>query len=350
MFKKGFPDLSFWSILVSILILILVSIFTLNSIARFLFPFYFFYLAFGIFLFVFFLKIDFRILKAFSNYFYLLSLIFLVLPIFFGQITRGAIRWIQIGNITLQPSELVKPFLLLFFAKLISEKELNFYGFFKVLFLFLIPFFLILFQPSLGVAFLLAVGFLGQVLASRMRKIAIFFIFFSIILLPLVFFFLLPYQKQRIIAFINPSQDPLGVGYNSIQAMITVGAGKIIGRGLGKGTQSQLLFLPERHSDFIFATVAEELGLLGSLLIFLPFFIFFWVLTSILKNTSEYFSRLFLSGSFLMLLTQFFIHIGMNMGILPITGIPLPFVSAGGSSLISSLLLVSLILNLKRSS
>lgn len=349
MFKK--PEFGFWnfSIIFSILVLTAVSLFVLRSIAPFLFPTYIVYLFLTLLTFYFFLKIDFEILRVFSSYLYIFSLALLLLPLLIGQMTRGAIRWISLGSFTLQPSEIVKPFLLIFFANYATGNELSLKNLVKLVISFSIPFFLILIQPSLGVAFLVAIGFLGVLLASSIRKdyllLGLIVFFLS---LPLIWFLLLPYQRQRFVVFLRPDFDPRGAGYNSIQSMISVGSGKIFGRGLGKGVQTQLAFLPERHTDFIFASIAEELGFLGSFVILSALFSILWSLVNILENSQGPAARAYISGVFLVLFAQTVIHVGMNMGILPVTGIPLPFVSAGGSALIGWSILLAVAINAKR--
>ena len=196
---------------------------------------------------------------------------------------------------------------------------------------------LILIQPSLGVAILMVLGFLGVLIASDFKKryllvgLGIF-----LILIPIFWSILAPYQKLRILTFIDPTKDPYGAGYNSLQSQIAVGSGKILGRGLGKGVQTQLSFLPERQTDFIFASISEELGILGSAIVMFFLFFILFKLASFTSGAINPTARAYLAGLFLMLLSQIIIHIGMNMGLLPITGVPLPLVSAGGSSLMGT--------------
>src|SRR4030042_833250 len=182
-----------------------------------------------------------------------------VLPLIIGQITRGAIRWIPLGPITIQTSEIVRPFLLIFFSVYATSEEIRIKKLFKLAILKLIPVSLILIQPSLGVSIITALGIIGIVLTSKMNKKLLLSILVLIpLIVPLFWFMLAPYQRDRISGFINPQIDSLGAGYNSIQSTISVGSGKIFGRGLGKGIQTQLAFLPEKHTDFIFAAIAEE--------------------------------------------------------------------------------------------
>lgn len=325
--------------LLSIVFLISLSIIVLRSIANFLFPLYYLYIFLAFLVFYFFSRVDFDVIELFSKHLYIASIIFLILPLLIGQITRGAIRWIPIGPLTIQPSELVRPFLLIFFANYLTKKELNIKRLLKALLLLSFPFFLILIQPSLGVAVLTLVGFIGILLASKFEK-KYLLIGFGIFLLsvPIIWRLIAPYQRLRITYFLNPSADPLGSGYNSIQSMISVGSGKILGRGLGRGVQTQLAFLPERHTDFIFAAISEELGFVGSVLVLLSlFFIFRWLI-KVIENARSFGARAYVTGFFLSLLVQTIVHVGMNVGLVPITGIPLPLVSAGGSSLLATMI------------
>jgi rod shape determining protein RodA len=297
----------------------------------------------GVLSFFIFSAIDFDLISIFSKHFYVLSIVFLALPLIIGQVTRGTVRWISLGGSTIQPAELVRPFLIVFFANLMAETKLNFGGILKALSLLLLPTFLILIQPSLGVAILTVIAFMGVILSSGFNKrYFLFGIIVIIVSLPLILHFLAPYQRQRIVTFINPQEDPLGAGYNSIQAMITVGSGKILGRGLGKGVQTQLAFLPERQTDFIFASVSEEMGFLGSVLLISSLVLILWRISRYMENSSSPMARAYLSGAFFVLFAQVFINIGMNLGMIPITGLPLPLVSAGGSSFLASMILLGI--------
>ena len=167
---------------------------------------------------------------------------------------------------------------------------------------------------------------------------------------PFLWLILAPYQKARVMALISPVADPAGAGYNSIQSMIAVGSGMFTGRGLGEGIQTQLAFLPERHTDFIFASIAEELGFVGAgLVIALTFFVLYRIVI-ILENAINPVARAFAAGVFTTLFIQVLIHVGMNMGLLPITGQPLPLVSAGGSSLIATMATFGMLIQVKRES
>jgi len=330
------PDLLLF---VGIAALSILGVVVLMAISPQIFPQYFLYVILGFIAYIVFAQIDFDILSLFSRHFYIGSLIFLILPIIIGQVTRGTIRWFTLGPLNIQPAEIVRPFLLVFFANYLAGRELRPKKVFRAIALFFIPFILIALQPSLGVAVLTAFGFLGVLLASPLEKK--YFVFGAIVLVglvPLIWLILAPYQRNRIISFIEPSRDPNASGYNSLQSMISVGSGKFFGRGLGKGTETQLLFLPEKQTDFIFAATAEELGFVGAILLVLGEFFILWRVTKFMENAINPQARAFLSGLFSVLLFQVFVHIGMNLGILPITGVPLPLVSAGGSSLLATMI------------
>lgn len=336
-------------LVVPIFLLLVFSIFILNSVSPALFPSYYWYFGLGLFAFVIFSLFDFEVVSAFSRYFYIISIILLLITLTIGQVTRGTVRWIPIGSISLQPSEIVRPFLLVFFANYLSEQRLTFKRLINVLILMAIPLFLILAQPSLGVTALTAVGFLGLLLASDInKKYFLFLVLIVVALIPVVFFLLAPYQKTRITAFLDPTSDPLGDGYNAIQSTISVGSGMFLGRGLGKGVGTQLSFLPERHTDFIFASVAEEMGFVGAVVLLLLTFLLLYRIVSYSEHAINIPARIFLSGLFLTFFAQVVIHTGMNMSLFPITGIPFPLVSAGGSSLLATLTALGIVVGTKK--
>lgn len=338
-----------WLLAIPIFLLLIFSFFILNSVSPNLFPSYYWYFGLGIVMFLFFALFDFEIVSAFSLYFYVISIILLVTTIVIGQVTRGTVRWIPIGSFSLQPSEIVRPFLLIFFANFLSAKKLTFKRLVQALALMALPLVLILIQPSLGVTALTAIGFLGIFLASELNKKYFLFLgLITLILVPLIFIFLAPYQKTRITAFLDPTSDPLGVGYNAIQSTISVGSGKLLGRGLGKGVGTQLSFLPERHTDFIFASVAEEMGFVGAVVLLLLTTLLLYKIITFTENAINIPARMFLGGLFLTLFAQTVIHVGMNMGLLPITGVPYPLVSAGGSSLLATLTSLGIVMGTKK--
>lgn len=313
-----------------ICLLVTISLFVLKSITPQIFPGYLFLIFVGFLAFILFSYLDFDIISLFSRHFYIGSIVLLILTLVIGRITRGVVRWIPFGFLTLQAAEIVKPFLLVFFAN-------NFKKY--TVFLMLVPVILILIQPSLGVAFLLAMGFLGITLSSNMpKKYFVYLILAIAVAAPLFWYLLAPYQKSRLAAYINPYSDPQGAGYNSIQSQITVGAGRFWGRGLGKGIQTQLSFLPEKNTDFIFAAISEELGFVGGFSAIAGLFMVLWRLTVYINHAKSPQARMYLAGLFLTLTAQSLVHIGMNLGLLPITGVPLPLISAGGSSFLATMI------------
>jgi len=258
---------------------------------------------------------------------------------YLGPAIRGATRWITVGGIQLQPSELVKPFLILAFAwamRAFPPRTLK--GFFLQCGLFVVPFLLVFRQPDLGTSIVYAVSWLSMMIAAGfpIRYVVIGFLGASL-LFPIGWRGLHDYQRERITTFINPGEDPKGAGYNAIQSMIAVGSGQLFGRGLGRGTQSHFRFLPEYHTDFIFATLVEELGFFGGFILLLAYGALLWriirpLVAGVIEGVIPF---VFSVGLFAMILTQIVINAGMNMGLVPITGITLPLVSYGGSSLLS---------------
>lgn len=261
-----------------------------------------------------------------KTFIFIFSCLALLFPIIVNNFIRGSRRWIDIAGASFQPSELVKPWLLLFLV------NTNFP------FLIFIPVAIILLQPDLGSAFSVLLLLSPIILYnSKVLKTSLIIGLIFAIFSPLIWNLALhDYQKHRILNFIDPQSDPLGQGYNVIQSKIAIGSGGIWGKGYRKGTQGQLLFLPEKHTDFMFAATAEELGLAGSLLIIIAYFILIKTLFDkafTLKQDRQLF--LFTLGVAIQIWAQAFINIGMNLGLLPVTGIPLPFLSVGGSSLMA---------------
>lgn len=337
-------------LIVPIFLLLVFSFFILKSVSPDLFPSYYWYFGLGIFAFIIFSLFDFEVISAFSKYFYIISIVLLLITLVIGQVTRGTVRWIPIGSFSLQPSEIVRPFLLVFFANYLAEKKLDLRRIVKVLLLMALPLFLILVQPSLGVTALTTVGFLGLFFASDLdKKYFLYLGLVALVLVPLVYVFLAPYQKTRITTFLDPTSDPLGVGYNAIQSTISVGSGMFLGRGLGRGVGTQLSFLPERHTDFIFASVAEEMGFVGAIVLLLLTFLLLYRIVNYSEHAINIPARIFLSGLFLTFFAQVVVHTGMNMSLFPITGIPFPLVSAGGSSLLATLTALGIVVGTKKS-
>jgi len=329
-------------------LLIFVSLMMLRSLAPYLFPQYFFVIGLGVVSFLIFSQIDFEVLASFYKHIYVVCIVLLIVPLLIGQVTRGVTRWIQIGGLTLQTAEIVRPFIILFFAVYLNSIKLSLKNLLKATLLAAIPVILIIVQPSLGVSILALAGIVGVFLSLDYNKKALIYaVFLMILSSPLAWLILAPYQKSRIIGLLNPTADPTGAGYNRIQSIIAAGSGQLTGRGLGEGIQTQLAFLPERHTDFIFASIGEEFGFIGiSIITFIVFFILYRTVV-IIENSRNIVTRSFASGIFLTLFIQIIVHMGMNLGLLPITGLPLPYVSAGGSSFVSSMIMLGMLLNIK---
>lgn len=322
----------------SIFSLLAFSVVVLNSLDKNIFPFYFIYIFIALMVFLLFSMIDFEIISIFSKYLYIGGVVLLLLTLIIGQVTRSTVRWIQLGPSSLQPAEIIRPFLLLFFANYLGQGEVTFKKFGKAILLLSLPTILILVQPSLSVSILTVIGFVGVLLASKFnKKYLLVGILVLIVIMPIAWNILVPYQKQRITSFLEPTKDPKGAGYNSIQAVIAAGSGKMFGSGLGKGVQTQLAFLPEKQTDFIFAATSEELGFIGAGFVLFASFIILLRLIYFMENSVSGRARAYVSGFFLIYLVQVFVHVGMNMGMLPITGLPFPLLSAGGSSLLATM-------------
>src|SRR3989338_6533064 len=258
-----------------------------------------------------------------------------------GTTVRGATSWIQIGLFAVDPSEPMKLILVLLLAKYLSRRHV---AIARIGVLFIsglytaIPALLIFLQPDFGSAAMLGFLWFGMALVGGIR-IRHFFVLLSLgVMIALIgwFFVLLPYQKARIVSFIDPFQDARGAGYHALQSMIAVGSGGIWGRGIGLGTQSRLAFLPEHETDFIFAAFAEEWGFAGVVLLVFFYWLVLWRILRIGMYAESNFEKLVSVGVALLLFFQFSIHIGMNIGMFPITGLGLPLVSYGGSSLITT--------------
>jgi rod shape determining protein RodA len=294
---------------------------------------------------------DSTILYFFSPIFYVVGTLFLSLS-YFGPNIRGATRWIMIGGNQLQPSELVKPLILLGFSYFISKYPPRTVRNVVIqCILFLIPFLLIFRQPDVGSSLVYLAMWVAMLIAGGL-PIGVFFggLLTFALTIPFIWNVLAPYQQNRISIFLSPTTDPAGAGYNALQSMIAVGSGQIFGKGLGLGTQSHLRFLPEYHTDFIFGTLVEELGFTGGgFLLFLYILVLMQVCIPFLKQEiHSSFIFIFATGLLFMMLSQILINTGMNMGIVPITGITLPLVSYGGSSLLSVMTTFGIFMALKR--
>lgn len=333
-----------WGLLAPIMILVILSLTTLFSINMLLFKSQLLFLIVGLFAFLFFSKTNYDTVKLYSTPIYLVSIISLFLVLIIGFESRGSLRWFEIFGFRFQFSEIFKPFLAISFSTYLASRGNYALRTFLLVFCFLSPlFFLIFLQPDLGNALIYSIVTVLTLLAFGFPKR--FFagmLIFALLTFPILFQFLHAYQKERIFTFFNPT-DSLGLSYNIIQSIIAVGSGMLFGRGFGQGTQSELRFLPERHTDFIFATISEGLGFVGTTIVVFSFALLLYRIFLICSKQEDLYCRSFCVIVFFLIFIQFFVNIGMNIGILPIVGITLPFVSYGGSSLLSSFILIGLL-------
>ncbi len=292
---------------------------------------------------------DYRSLKSLIKPSYAAILVLLLVTFFLGAETRGSVRWIPLGPFNLQPSEFAKPVLILVLAAFWTKHNPSWKNI-GLSCLLLLPVALLVFrQPDLGTTLTLILIWLGLLVAANTSVFKLLGLALGgLVLAPLSWQFLQDYQKHRLISFLSPTQDPQGIGFHVIQSMIAVGSGEFLGRGLGRGTQSRLRFLPEFQTDFIFAFIAEELGFIGSLIVLFLYSVIFFLGFRLLQRVNDRFGELIIVGVLTMLFFQITINIGMNTGLLPITGITLPLLSYGGSSIITVLLSLGLINSVAR--
>lgn len=293
--------------------------------------------------------VDYKVLSKLAYPLYVLNLIFLVIVELWGNVALGAQRWIDFGIFKYQPSETMKLCLVIILAKILSERNTSSGLGIKQLmlpaFITLVPFTLTVIQPDLGTSMMLAAVSVSLLLFVGVKKrILISAIIAFILILPLAYNFgLKEYQKNRVLTFLDPTRDPRGTGYNSIQSKIAVGSGQFLGKGFKRGTQSQLDFLPERHTDFIYSVLSEEHGFVGSFTVITLFIILNLIGIKIATQARDKFGALLVIGCLAFMFWHMFVNIGMVIGILPIVGIPLPILSYGGSGMISTFLALGII-------
>lgn len=340
-----------WLIVLPLLLIGLVGLFVLLTTNTALFWQQLLFLGIGACIIWIFSHLDSIILWWLAPFGYVLGILFLAAS-YLGDPIRGASRWIVVAGVQLQPSELVKPFLILAFARFIAQYSPRVWNHLAMhALLFAVPFLLVFRQPDLGTSLVYGASWISMMVAGGFPLVLFFLAgLIGTLGFPVIWAALADYQKARIHTFLNPASDPSGAGYNALQAMIAVGSGGFFGRGLGRGTQSHLRFLPEYHTDFIFATLVEELGFLGGFTLLLLYALLLWqLLRPYMKGLiGAPFVFFYSIGLFGVLLVQVVIHAGMNMGIIPVTGITLPFVSYGGSSILSLCIAFGFLLALRR--
>jgi len=283
--------------------------------------------------------------------FYFLTLILLVVVLLFDRKIRGMAGWFNFGDFNFAPVELAKFSIILILAKYFSHRHIEVYRVRHIIVSGLyagLPILLVLLQPDLGSALVLAAIWLGIILLSGMKQRHLIIVLLAGVVISLLAwnFAFKSYQKERILTFLNPTKDPLGYSYNLIQSKIAIGSGQLWGKGLGHGSQGQLNFLPEKHTDFIFSVFAEEWGFFGVAFLFVLFFLFFWRLMKIIMSAANNFFRLFVAGYAIMIFAQIVINVGMCLGLMPVTGIALPFLSYGGSNLLINLMILGVVQNI----
>ncbi|MFH1129306.1 MAG: rod shape-determining protein RodA [Patescibacteria group bacterium] len=343
-----------WVLIISVLLLATIGLMSIYSTSFYHEKSYFYkqagFIILGLFLMLILAFIDYRLFRNHPTLlliFYFISVFLLVAVLFVGK-SRGAASWFSLGFINIEPVEIAKLVMILIFAQYFSLRHIELYrlrhiiisGIYTALVVGLI-----FLQPDMGSAMVLIFLWLGVMVIAgiKLRQLLLLFLI-GVILLGVAWVGVLrPYQKDRITSFVNPYLDPQGSGYHRIQSMIAIGSGQFWGRGLGHGPQSQLNFLPEQHTDFIFASIGEEWGFVGLIIVFILYLLLFFRIIKIAIRADNNFARLFCVGTAIVLAFQTFVNIGMNLGILPITGIPLPFVSYGGSNLLINFVALGII-------
>ena len=319
------------------------SYYTKNHLIRFL-------VFFSMFLILSFIKVSAWYRQAYI--FYILGILLLLFVMFFGISASGSKRWINLFIMNLQPSELMKIAVIVCFARYyhrIQSSDIQSYKYLlQPIILLLIPCYLVITQPDLGTAILIAGSGLTIIwLAGLNLK---YFVYSGLILmvsLPFVISILKPYQKSRILTFFNPERDPLGAGYQIIQSKIAIGSGGFLGKGFLQGTQSYLEFLPEKHTDFIFTLFSEEFGFVGSIILIFLYTLLIYRIIRIGFLSRSFFAKLYCFGFASALFLYIFVNIAMVLGLLPIVGAPLPIMSYGGSSMLSIMLGLSIVMSCK---
>ncbi len=276
------------------------------------------------------------------------AVILLVAVLFFGTTVRGTTGWFRFGGFSFQPAEIAKLAFVLFMAYWMDLYHRQFFRWQFVVSSGLVVMTiigLIMLQPDLGSGFLIGATWFGFLLVSNTKKRYIFSIIGAGIFATLIgwFFLFKPYQKDRLMTFVNPNIDPLGSGYNVTQSIIAIGSGNFFGKGLGFGSQSQLHFLPEAQTDFIFSAIGEELGFVGIFVLLTLITLILWRMLMIAHLANNDFKSYLVVGIALLLFVQTVVNIGGSIGVLPVTGVPLPFVSYGGSSLLLNLFLIGMV-------
>jgi len=346
-----------WILLLATLPLLGAGLVTMDAFSgeNYFFEKQFIWIAVSLAVFFFLSLFDFRFLKRTGVLvtLFILAILLLIALLGLGAAVKGAKSWLDFGAFSFQPADPIKILVILILAKYFSRRHVEiahvrhiiisgFYAF--------VPFILVLLQPDFGSAIIIGAIWLGMVLVSGISKKHLITVFLlgAVSFGGLWMFAFEDYQKQRIMTFVNPLTDIQGAGYNAYQSTIAVGSGEVLGKGVGYGTQSRLRFLPEYQTDFIFAAFAEEWGFVGVILLFAMFGIIIWrILDNAILGATN-FEIFFGMGVAIFLMAQFIVHVGMNIGLMPVTGLPLPFMSYGGSHLLTEFTALGILMGMRR--
>ncbi|PIP73501.1 MAG: rod shape-determining protein RodA [Candidatus Lloydbacteria bacterium CG22_combo_CG10-13_8_21_14_all_47_15] len=346
-----------WPLFIAAFFLVVFGLITMNSFVE---PNEFFnrqiiWTAIGIGVFFTLSLFDFRILRrteVVSSLFFI-GILLLILLLLIGDTVNGTRSWFTIGPVSFQPSDMMKLILIIVLAKYFSRRHIEI-SHFRHIFISgiyaAIPFFLIAFQPDFGSALIIASIWFGMIIVSGVSKkhLLIVILFATVLFSGLWQFGFEPYQKVRILSFMHPLADVQGAGYHARQSMIAVGSGEIFGKGIGYGTQSRLKFLPEYQTDFIFAAFAEEWGFVGAIILFMLYGILIWRILAIALVGSTNFEMLFAVGLVIFFMSHIILHIGINVGLFPVTGTTVPFLSYGGSHIITEFAGLGILMGMSR--
>ena len=296
---------------------------------------------------------DYKYLDKLAPAIYVVTVVLLIFVHFFGIVGGGARSWLFLGPFYIQPSEIAKLTVIIilarYYSKVPTSNGYTLRELIKPMLMTAVPFALISLQPDLGTATLLGLIAAAMTVFARIerRTFLVLGVTCSFIVSIFWFFLMRDYQKQRVLTLLNPDRDPLGAGYNIIQSKIAIGSGMLFGKGFLKGTQNALSFLPEQHTDFIFSVLAEEWGFLGSVAVLAVFFLLIICGLRVAYGCRDVFGMMIAVGVTGMLFWQVVINVGMVMGLMPVVGVPLPFVSYGGSSIVMMMLCLGVLINIR---
>ncbi len=294
---------------------------------------------------------DYRMFRNMGGWFLMISIFLLIAVLLMGSVEFGAKRWVDLGFTKFQPVEIVKLCYVIYLADFFSHRGDTFLLKDMVWSLFWTGLLtgMIMLQPDLGSALSLCVIWFGMLFVSPLaRKYIVWFFGLLILSAPILWLFMHDYQKNRILNFLDPNRDPYGTGYNVMQSQIAIGSGGMFGLGVGKGWQSQMNFLPVAYSDFAFAVLAEALGFFGSILALVSYLYLGWYIWNLAYKAVDRFAFYILAGIGSVLIFQIFVNIGMNLGVVPVTGIPLPLISSGGTAIVTTMIFFGLVLSIRK--